>query len=172
MIRDIQHIDDDIIMAERLIEEKLYSDPDIIEALHNPELNPDEPDTYIGKNIFPSLHIPGTITNVQNLICFDIKQVESIDSNSHMKSQAYIFMIFCHVDDLITPYGMARHNLLGYLIRDLFNYSNIFGTQLMLDSNVPGIAETDYSIRTMTFLTTTPNSLQRGVRTNKYEFGQ
>ena len=52
MIRDIQKVDDDIIEAKRLIKQKLYSDTDIIEAIHNVDLNPEEPDTYIDNNKF------------------------------------------------------------------------------------------------------------------------
>ena len=52
MIRDIQNIDDDIIRAKRIIKEKLINDPDIIEALDNQKLDPEEPDTYVNENIF------------------------------------------------------------------------------------------------------------------------
>ena len=45
MIRDIQNIDDDIIRAKRIIKEKLINDPDVIEVLDNPKLDPEEPDT-------------------------------------------------------------------------------------------------------------------------------
>ncbi len=170
MIRDMQNIDDDVIIASRLIKEKLYSDPDIIEALHNPELNPDEPDTYCDVNIFDYIRIPGTTDRVKNFICFDLKQERRSYTNEHMKMQKYVFTIFCHEDDIVTPYGMSRHNLLGYLIKDIFNYSNMFGTQLVEVSNIPGISEAHYSTRTITFEAKTLNSLNRGVSTNKYEF--
>lgn len=53
MIRDFQNIDDDIICKKRIIKEILYSDPDIIELLNNPQLDPESPDEYIGKKYFP-----------------------------------------------------------------------------------------------------------------------
>lgn len=170
MIRDIQNIDDDIIIAKRLIREKLYNDPDIIEALNNPDLNPEEPDSYMDENIFDYIRWPNTTTHVKNLICFDVKQDRLSYTNDHMKSQLYIFHVFCHEDDIKTPYGMSRHDLLGYLIRDIFNFSNMFGLQLVEKSNEPGIAEGYYSSRLITFKTTTPNSLNQAVKTNKYEF--
>lgn len=172
MIRDVQNIDDDIIKAKRLIREKLYSDPDIIEVLNNPNLNPDEPDTYVDTNIFDYIRLPGTITEVKNYICFDVKQDRLSYTNEHMKSQLYIFHVFCHADDIKTPYGMSRHDLLAYLIRDIFNYSNCFGTQLIEKSNEPGIVENYYSSRLIVFKETTPNSLNRAVTTNKYEFNK
>lgn len=170
MIRDIQNIDDDVIAAKRIIREKLYSDPDIIEALHNPELDPNEPDSYLDKNIFDYIRIPGTTKDVSNFICFDVKQERNSYTNEHLKIQKYIFMVFCHEDDIKTQYGMSRHDLLSYLIRDIFNFSNMFGTQIVEYSNVPGISDTHYSSRTITFSAATPNSLQRAVKTNKYEF--
>ncbi len=170
MIRDIQNVDDDIVVAKRLIKEKLYSDPDIIEALHNPDLNPEEPDTYVNKNIFDFIRLPGTTTDVSNFICFDIKQERRSYTNEVIKQQKYIFTILCHENDIETPYGMSRHDLLGYLIRDIFNYSNMFGTQIIESSNVPGITDAKYSSRTITFEQMTTNSLQRGVTTNGYEF--
>lgn len=169
MIRDIQKIDDDVITASRLIKEKLYSDPDVIEALHNPELDPEEPDSYCDVNIFDFLRIPGTTDKVKNFICFDMKQERLSYSNEYMKQQKYIFMVFCHEDDIKTPYGASRHDLLAYLIRDIFNYSNMLGTQIVETSNVPGLSEAHYSTRTITFTAMAPNSPVQGVRTNRYE---
>lgn len=169
MIRDIQNIDDDIITAKREIKEVLYKDPDIIEALNNPNLDASEPDTYCGKNIFDYIRLPGATVEVKNFICFDVKQERISYTNDHMKSQKYIFMIFCHEDSLDTNYGMPRHDLLSYLIRDLFNFSNMFGTQLVEVSNVPNISDTRYTSRTITFQSITPNSLQKATKTNKYE---
>ena len=60
MIRDIQNIDDDIIRKKRIIGQMLYSDPDIIEVLDNPELDPSCPEEYMYKNIYPFIRIPGT----------------------------------------------------------------------------------------------------------------
>lgn len=170
MTRDIQTVDDDIITAKRLIREKLYQDPDVIEALHNPDLDPDEPDQYVDVNIFDYIRIPGTTTEVKNFICFDVKQKRLSYTNDHMKVQQYVFMIFAHEDDIKTEYGMSRHDLLAYLIRDLFNYSNIFGTQITEIENTPGISETHYSSRTIVFQASSPNALNKAVRTNKYEF--
>ena len=51
--RDIQNIDDDIIRAKRLIRDRLCNDEDIVEILHNVELEKNEapPDEYFGTNI-------------------------------------------------------------------------------------------------------------------------
>ena len=70
MIRDINNVDDSIIKAKRIIKEKLYSDPDIIEVLNNPNLNPDEPDTYLDVNIFDYIRIPGTTSETNEFHLF------------------------------------------------------------------------------------------------------
>lgn len=170
MMRDINKVDDTIITAKRLIKQKLYSDSDIIEVLNNPNLNPEEPDSYVGKNIFDYIRIPGTITEPTNYICFDIKQNSIAQYNYYVKEMYYIFNVYVHQDNIDTPYGMSRHDLLGYLIRDIFNYSNFMGNQLELKSDTPGIMDEYSSSRSLIFKTNTTNSLNRAVRTNKYEF--
>lgn len=170
MIRDIQAIEDDICSAKRIIKEKLYSDPDVLEALDNPKLDPDEPDSYLDVNIFDYIRIPNTTTDKMNYICFDIKQDSMTEPNNHLKNQLYYFNVYTHEDCIKTPYGISRHDLLAYLIRDIFNYSNIFGTQLVLISNTPGVMDGYWSSRSLIFKAITPASLQKAVRTNKYEF--
>lgn len=170
MIRDIQKVDNDICEAKRKIKEVLYSDPDIIEILHNPKLDPEVPDEYLNKNIFGYIRIPDTITDVMNYICFDISQKRISEANSIMKEQYYMFYVYSHEDDISTPYGLERHDLLAYLIIDLFNYSNMFGTQLQLVSNIPGVMDSHYSSRCLTFKAVDTNSINRGVTTNRYEF--
>ena len=70
MIRDIQNIDDDIARKKRIIGRMLYSDPDIIEILDNPLLDPSCPDEYMYKNIYPFIRIPGTQDVSKNYITF------------------------------------------------------------------------------------------------------
>lgn len=170
MIRDINNIDDDIIKAKRQIIQKLYSDPDVIEALDNPGLNPDEPDSYINNNIFDYIRLPGTITETQNFICFDIKQDGLSERNDHLKNMYYIFNVYVHQDNIKTKYGLSRHDLLGYLIRDIFNYSNFMGNQLVEISDTPGIMDAFSSSRSIIFKAIKANSLNNAVKTNKYEF--
>lgn len=170
MIRDINKVDDIIIASKRIIKKKLYSDPDVIEALNNPNLNPQEPDSYLDVNIFDYIRVPGTTAETKNFICFDIRMQSMNALNNHMKDMLFIFHVFVYQDNMKTPYGMSRHDLLSYLIRDIFNYSNILGTQLVEISDVPGIMDGYSSSRAITFKGVQPASLNRAVRTNKYEF--
>ena len=170
--RDLQNIDDDVLRAKSIIKERLCKDMDIIDALNNPELKHSnaEPDEYINVNIFPFIRIPGTQDKVKNYICFSVDDMESYKYNEAMKVQYIQFVVFCHEQNINTEYGMARHDLLGYLIRDIFNWSNIIGLQLKLVYNQEGVTDTNYSSRTLKFEAVKPNMLQKGVMTNRNEF--
>ena len=65
---------------------------------------------------------------------------------------------------------MARHDLLGYLIRDLFNLSNKLGPFMQVVSNREGVTDADYHTRTLRFELIDDNST-KPLRTNPYEYG-
>lgn len=115
MIRDIQNIDDDISSMKRLIRQKLTSDPDIIETLNNHELDPSSPDDYLNTNIFAYIRVPIVQDVARNFICFSVDDMEDHQYNSVMKIQYIQFVVFCHTDDIKTPYGIERHDLLGLI---------------------------------------------------------
>jgi hypothetical protein len=169
MKRDIQKIDDDIIRKKRLIEQILYSDEDIIEILDNPNLSPDTPEDYIGENIFGFLRVPGTQDASKNFITFIVDDMGRTPNNQVMKSQYVQFVVFVHKDLVKTKYGMERHDLLGYLIRDIFNLSNKLGPQMELVSNREGITDTDFYTRTLKFELIDDNST-KPLRTNPYDY--
>ena len=169
MKRDIQKIDDDIIRKKRLIEQILYSDEDIIEILDNPNLDPSAPEEYVNENIFSFLRVPGTQDTSKNFITFIVDDIGRTPGNQVMKSQYVQFVVFVHKDLVKTKYGMARHDLLGYLIRDIFNLSNCIGPQMELVSNREGIADNDFYTRTLKFELIDDNST-KPFRTNQYEY--
>ena len=169
MIRDIQHVDDDIIRKKRIIEQALYSDPDIIEVLDNPNLSSDSPEEYVYENIFPFIRIPGTQDTSKNFITFSVSDIGRSPGNEVMKSQYVQFVVFVHKDLVKTKYGMARHDCLGYIIRDIFHLSNILGPQMNLVSNVEGVTDTDYLTRTLKFELIDDNST-KPLRTNPCDF--
>lgn len=168
MIRDIQNIDDDIIRKKRIIGQMLYSDPDIIEVLDNKDLDPNCPEEYLFKNIFPFIRVPGTQDTSKSFITFMLDDIDSVQSNKTMKSQFLKVVIFVHKNLIPTNYGAERHDLLAYLVRDVFHLSNNLGLQLKLMSNREGFTDNDYCTRTLQFEMTTPNSV-KPFNTNVYE---
>lgn len=168
MIRDINKIDDDIIRKKRIIGEMLYSDPDIIEVLDSKELDSECPDEYIHTHIYPFIRIPGVQDTAKSYITFMLDDTELASSNKSMKSQYLKVVIFVHKDLVQTKWGAERHDLLAYLVRDVFHLSNSLGLQLNLVSNREGAADNNYCTREMRFEMVTPNSVQP-FNTNKYE---
>ena len=168
MIRDIQNIDDDIVRKKRIIGQMLYSDPDIIEVLDNPQLDPECPDEYLYVNIFPFIRIPGTQDVSKSYITFMLDDMEKSQFNKSMKSQFLKVVIFVHKDLVKTQWGADRHDLLAYLVKDIFHLSNSLGLQMEIVSSREGVTDTDYCTRTLQFEMTTPNSVQM-FNTNKYE---
>ena len=62
--------------------------------------------------------------------------MNNVPNNKVMKNQYIQFVIFVHQDLVKTNFGMARHDCLGYLIRDIFHLSNKLGMQMELVSAV------------------------------------
>ncbi len=168
MIRNIQKVSDDIIEMKRLIKQKLIADADILEALHNTELDLDSPDEFLDNNIYGFIRIPTTQDTVRNFICFTVDDIEP-SYNSHMKVQQIQFTCICHLEDMKTEFGIDRHDLLGYLVRDIFNWSNDFGKQFKLVYNKESTIDSDYYCRTLKFERECTNSLNKATRSNSYD---
>lgn len=170
MIRNINNVDDDIARKKRIIESTLYSDPDIVEILDNKTIDPSCPEDLMYESIWPCIRVPDTQDEVKNYICFTVDDSGLSTSNSVMKRQYVQFVIFVHKDAVKTKYGIARHDLLHFIIRDLFNLSNKLGPQMDIVSSAEGATDTDYVTRTLRFELIDDNST-KPLRTNPYEYG-
>jgi hypothetical protein len=159
MKRDIQNINDDIGSMKRQIKQKLIDDTDILETLNNPKIDLDSPDEFLDTHIFGFIRIPNTQDTVRNFICVTIDDIEDHRFNEVMKIQNITFTVICHLNNMKTKYGIDRHDLLGYLIRDIFNWTNMFGLQFHLIYNKESTIDGDYYCRTLKFEATKPNSL-------------
>jgi hypothetical protein len=169
MIRDIQNINDDIGRMKRQIKQMLIADTDILEALHNVEIDIDSPDEFLDNNIFGFIRIPSTQDTVKNFICVTIDDIEEHRFNEVMKLQNITFVTICHLSDMKTEYGIDRHDLLGYLIRDSINWTNLFGLQFKLIYNKESTIDGDYYCRTLKFEAVKPNSLNKAKMGNPYD---
>ena len=169
MIRDIQNFDDDIITMKRLIKQKLIADTDILEALNNKDIDLDSPDEFLDTNIFGFIRIPTTQDTVRNFICFTVDDIEEERYNEVIKVQYIQFNCICHLDDMKTDYGIDRHDLLGALVRQNFNWTNMFGLQFKLIYNNESTVDSDYYCRTLKFMAQKPNSLNKARMDNPYD---
>ena len=164
--RDFQEVDDDIITMKRKIKQLLIEDKDILRALNNPDLDEDSPDDYLDTNIYGFIRIPTTQDTVKNFICFSIDDIEEHRFNEVMKVQYLQFVAICHLNDMKTKSGIDRHDLLGYLIRDNFNWTNEFGLQFKLIYNKESTIDGDYYCRTLKFEATKVNHLNNARMAN------
>lgn len=169
MIRDIQDIcKNDIIRKKRIIGEMLYNDPDIIEVLDNPELDPSCPDEYLYQNIYPFIRVPGVQDTSKSYITYMLDDVDKAQQNKAMRSQFLKVVIFVHQDLVKTKWGIDRHDLLACLVENILHLSNKLGLQINLTSNREGFTDTNYCTRTLQFEIITTNSMQP-FQTNQYE---
>lgn len=169
MVRDINALEDDIGLTKRIIENVLYNDPDIVELIDNQYIDPECPDDLVWKNLFPFIKVPGVQDESKNFICYEVDDMGEIARNDRMKQQIIQFVVFVHKSLIETKYGMPRHDALGYVIRDLFNRSHLFGHELKLVSSKGGTTDTDYYTRALRFQLIKPEQTQDGLFENRYE---
>ena len=153
-----------ILCAKNVLLGRCY----IIEVLDNHDIDPTCPEEIMYKNIFPFIRIPGTQDVSKNFITFMLDDMEIPQTNRAMKSQFLKVVIFVHKDLIETKWGADRHDLLAYLVRDVFHLSNSLGMQLNLVYNREGVTDADYCTRTLQFEMITPNSI-KPFKTNLHE---
>lgn len=132
----------------------------LVYLLNNKQLQDDEAELldYFGVNILPYIRVTDTQTECDNFICYETS-FNGVDSSGKMKYGEVIFHIMCRVEtNMIEEINSARHDLLAQQIIDRFNFTNLFGNQLYLTSDIPSMTS-EYVTRTLTFQLTTLNSV-------------
>lgn len=168
--------DDDNIRIKEKIKQTLLNCPELLYALHNKELEgelfdkngnltPDgEWDRYfgVGSNIKPTIIIPETQTEVANYLCYKV-EIESIPTfNSIEKYCRTTFIIYCHKDDSYDKeVGIARTDLIGSIIREVFNWSRYFGPECKIVLDTESITDKTYVTRTIVFENKMANSITK-----------
>ena len=179
--------DDDVILYKQKIKNALLSNPYLLYALNDKELelelfdkhgninwewNEDtkqyEPlgewdryfsDTAGDGNILPYLFIPDTQTKVRNYLCYQVSFQDTVRYQHGLKDTLVTFTIFVHGNDRMDKLtGIPRHDLIASIIRERFAWSNIFGMQTYLISNRESTTDNNYLVRTLVFQLTDLNS--------------
>lgn len=165
ILRDLKNnVDSDNIRYKEIIKKSLIENDLIIYLLNNKELEDvgADPSDYLGINILPAYLIHPTQHNVQNFICYEVGFREVQRYNSKMKLLQITFYVLCEEKNNIEKRtGIARHDLIGALILDIFNWSNVFGGQIHCISDVPSVTDNDYATRTIIFEQLTDNNLAK-----------
>ncbi len=147
-------MDDDNIRFKEIIKKSLIDDPLIIYLLNNKALEEQEadPSDYLDVNILPMFLIHPTQHDVANFICYEVQFRETPRFNDALMYVDIIFYILCEEKNSIEKLtGISRHDLIGARIKHIFNWTNKFGTQCHVVSDVPSVTDNDYSTRTITF---------------------
>jgi len=197
MIRDkkkiVSNLEDkkinDIIYKKKKLEKMFYEDPDLIEILGQKPIRPlnrfadkDNPteeelkerqeiedynEKIQHKQIVPWLKLNGLQKEVLNFVMFDMDDSDVSYTNNVIKNQYLIVMCLVHEDDMETEYEIPRHDLLGYIVKDLLCWTNALGMQLKCVNDFQDIIDSKYYARTIKFKIEAPNSVQGGG--NKYD---
>lgn len=165
--------DDESIRYKEIIKKKLLNCPELLYALNSKELESElfddngnllideetgellgDVSSYFGDNslIRPYLFFPETQTKVVNYVCYQVMFDEIPKYSDRQKYTEITFNIFVHgengIDELT---GIPRHDLISSIIREKFNWSNIFGLQTKLTRSKESITDNNYIVRTLIF---------------------
>ena len=172
--------DDDNIRYKEKIHDALLSSLELLYALNNEELESElfdgdklnidketgellgEVDRYFGdnSNIRPYLFIPDTQTDVKHYICYQVMFDELPRYPNIQKYTEITFNIFVNGKDRTDKLtGIPRHDLIASIIREKFNWSNIFGMQTHLIASKESTTDNNYLMRTLIFQITDVNSM-------------
>ena len=162
---------DDIVLSKQKILDDIYKDSDIFEILNTTELQKRNapPEDYYNVSIFSFLKIPQAQSVVKNFLCFEVNNVEEVHSNSSMIRKRVVFRTISHQEQVDTPYGIDRQDLLALLIKERFNWSNVLGTQLRKVYDSGKVAESGYYYRDIYFEQVVVNGLQKSEMQNRLD---
>lgn len=155
-------MDDDNVRFKEIVKKNIISDPLVLYLLNNKELEEAEadPSDYLGVNILPMYLIHPTQHNTKNFLCYDIEFRETPRYNDTLMYVHVIFYILCEEKNGIEKMtGIARHDLIAARLKHIFNWTNKFGSQCHLVSDIPSVTDNDYATRTLTFELTMPKDI-------------
>ena len=172
--------DDDNIRIKKQIKDTFLNCPELLYAIHNKELESElfdedgnlninedgkltgEVDRYFGgnSNIRPYLFIPDTQADVKHYVCYQVAFDELPRYSNIQKYTEITFNIFVNGKDRTDKLtGIPRHDLIASIIRERFNWSNIFGMQTHLISSKESVTDNNYLVRTLIFQIVDTNSI-------------
>lgn len=150
---------DDIFRYKYKIMKMLTSNQDILHALHNDELcGKDEVingDLYRDVCIFDFLKLPNLKDRVNNYICFEVND----SGYGSTIEKRIVFRTVSHKDDHKTDWGISRQDLIASIIKNEFDWSNVFGMHLEKISDVGLIADDEFYYREIVYKTSAPNNV-------------
>lgn len=167
---------DDTERYKYFIMKMLTENQDILWTLNNnslsePDINGNlNGDSFRNVNIFNYLKIPGTQSEVKNFVCFEVDDVSKFSNTGVMLTKNITFRTVSHEDDCTTDWGIARQDLLAAIIKNEFDWSNIFGMHLEKIYDKGRISENGYYYREFIYETTSPNNLVNKAKNGGFDY--
>lgn len=157
---------DDIFRYKYKIMKMLTSNQDILRTLHNDKLaGKDEVingDLYRDVCIFDFLKLPDLKDEVKNYICFEINDTCFGD----MVEKRIVFRTVSHKDDHKTDWGISRQDLLASILKNEFDWTNVFGMHLEKERDSGSIADDEFYYREIVYKTKTSNNSYNKINNN------
>jgi len=168
---DLKCGENDNIRLKEIVRRILTEDQDILSVLQNLEIEKQceslgylDGELYFYKNILPFYTLNNSIVDKQNYICYTTGFSEIPRYNKTDKYGLLTFYILCDVET-INYEGMPRHDVLAQLISNIFNWSHVYDTQMVLVDDAENTVDTRYVTRILTFQFTKPNGI---IQSNKH----
>lgn len=174
--------DDNNIYLKEKVKKALLKSPELLYAFHNLDLedtelfNHDGTINYDGDwtmyygeegNIHPYFFLPNTQDKVRHHLCFKTEFTDIPKNNQIMCYMNVTFLVMIDVRDAIDQLtGIARHDLISSIIRERFNWSNIFGSHCNIVSDKESFTDSNYIVRTVVIEQETTNNII-GIRNGK-----
>ena len=163
---------DDIDSYKYIIMDILTKNQDILKTLHNPDFEKEDKkvngllngDLYKDVNIFNFLKIPKTQSTVKNFICFEVDDMEQVRYNEALITKNITFRTVANEADIKTDWGIARQDLLAMIIKNEFDWSNVFGMHVSKIYDRGRVSEDGYYYRELIYETTVVNNLVNKAR--------
>lgn len=165
--------DDEGVQYKEKIKKNLLRCPELLYALDNKNFEPElfredgsinwNPEThepegdwelYFGENsnIRPFLYIPETQDEPMNFVCYQVHFDELPRYQDNLKYTQITFNIFCHGKNIMDDAtAIPRHDLIASILRERFNWTNIFGMQVHIISSKESLTDNNYVTRTIIF---------------------
>ena len=150
---------------KREIVRKLYENPDIIELLDNPEIDPDCPDTAEWTSIFPFMKIPGTQQEVNTFIGIAAKST-ACKTNDIYKQMIITISVMCPAKSMrVKGQKGSRVDIIAGDISETLNWNGTFGFSLELKDEDEGVLDSkQYYYHTLRFTAIRSNDVVNGVK--------
>ena len=155
----------ELTKLKRLVEEKIYSNPTIIELLDNPNVDPEQPDTALWECIFPYAWIPGVQEEVNVFVCIQTSIPMIYEDNNTFGQSVVTISIICARDKMrVKGYKGTRLDVLAGLISKSINWDRKMGPTLTLMSNIETHVNENCTARVLKFEAPRLNDIYGGYK--------